>query len=70
MPAVDRPGLVKLDQRSPPGSLCKERAVATIPLGRIEQPEDVAGVVAFLVSADGSYITAQAINVCGGLGNY
>jgi NAD(P)-dependent dehydrogenase (short-subunit alcohol dehydrogenase family) len=45
----------------------KARAVAGIPLGRIEQPEDVAGVVAFLVSTDGSYITAQAVNVCGGI---
>ena len=51
---------------SPPGSV-KERAVATIPLGRIEQPEDVANIVAFLVSADASYITAQALNVCGGI---
>jgi NAD(P)-dependent dehydrogenase (short-subunit alcohol dehydrogenase family) len=45
----------------------KARAVASIPLGRIEQPEDVAGVVAFLVSGDGGYITAQAFNVCGGI---
>jgi meso-butanediol dehydrogenase/(S,S)-butanediol dehydrogenase/diacetyl reductase len=45
----------------------KARAVASIPLGRIEQPEDVAGVVAFLASADAAYITAQTVNVCGGI---
>jgi len=45
----------------------KARAVASIPLGRIEQPEDVAGVVAFLASDDAAYITAQAVNVCGGI---
>ena len=45
----------------------KARAVASIPLGRIEQPEDVAGVVAFLASDDAAYITAQALNVCGGI---
>ena len=40
---------------------------ATIPLGRIETAEDVANAVAFLLSAEGSYITSQALNVCGGL---
>ena len=40
---------------------------ATIPLGRMETAEDVANAVAFLLSAEGSYITGQALNVCGGL---
>ncbi len=37
-----------------------------IPLGRVEQVEDVAGVAAFLASADADYMTGQAINVTGG----
>jgi NAD(P)-dependent dehydrogenase (short-subunit alcohol dehydrogenase family) len=49
-----------------PGELWKER-VATIPLGRAEQPEDVANVVGFLASSKSSYMTGQAINVTGGL---
>ena len=50
----------------PVGSI-KARAVASIPLGRIEQPEDMANVVAFLASSDASYITGQTYNVCGGI---
>jgi meso-butanediol dehydrogenase/(S,S)-butanediol dehydrogenase/diacetyl reductase len=45
----------------------KAGAVAAIPLGRIEQPEDVAAFVAYLCSDDAAYITAQALNVCGGM---
>jgi NAD(P)-dependent dehydrogenase (short-subunit alcohol dehydrogenase family) len=41
--------------------------VTRIPLGRIETPEDVAGAVAFLCSAEGGYITGQTLNVCGGM---
>jgi D-sorbitol dehydrogenase (acceptor) len=37
-----------------------------IPLGRIEQPEDVAGAAAFLASSDADYITQQCLNVDGG----
>ena len=45
----------------------KARVVARIPLERIQQPDDVANLVAFLASSDASYITGQAVNVCGGL---
>lgn len=41
-----------------------------IPLGRYSTPEEVAGLVGYLVSDTAAPITAQAINVCGGLGNY
>lgn len=41
-------------------------AVAQIPLGRLETPEDVANLVAFLASDEASFITAQAYNVTGG----
>jgi len=39
----------------------------TIPLGRIESPREVAEVIWFLLSDAASYITGQALNVCGGL---
>jgi ketoreductase len=43
---------------------------AKIPLGRYTMPEEVAGLVCYLVSDTAAPITAQAMNVCGGLGNY
>ena len=43
-----------------------KRRIRTIPLGRPERAEDVAGVVAFLAGPDSDYMTGQAINVDGG----
>jgi NAD(P)-dependent dehydrogenase (short-subunit alcohol dehydrogenase family) len=40
---------------------------ASVPLGRMERPEDVANVIAFLASPRAEYITGQAISVDGGL---
>jgi NAD(P)-dependent dehydrogenase (short-subunit alcohol dehydrogenase family) len=50
----------------PAGTFTKMRLQGT-PLGRLAQPVDVAGVVAFLCSPDAGYMTGQAINVSGGL---
>ncbi len=38
-----------------------------IPLGRLEEPEDVAKVVLFLASDEAGYMTGQAINIAGGM---
>jgi len=43
-----------------------EAAGATIPLGRVGQPDDIAAGVAFLLSDDASYMTGQSIAVNGG----
>jgi 3-oxoacyl-[acyl-carrier protein] reductase len=40
---------------------------AQIPLGRLGQPADIAGAVAFLCSADGAYITGETLHVNGGM---
>jgi 2-hydroxycyclohexanecarboxyl-CoA dehydrogenase len=38
-----------------------------IPLGRLAQPEDVAGAVAYLASDEAAYVTGQVLSVSGGL---
>ncbi|CCH32748.1 3-oxoacyl-ACP reductase FabG [Actinosynnema sp. NPDC047251] len=43
---------------------------AKIPLGRYSTPDEVAGLVGYLASDIAGSITAQALNVCGGLGNF
>jgi NAD(P)-dependent dehydrogenase (short-subunit alcohol dehydrogenase family) len=43
------------------------RTVATIPLGRAGEPEDIAGVVSFLCSADAAYVTGSMIFADGGM---
>ena len=40
--------------------------LADTPMARLEQPEDVARVVAFLVSADAEFVTGESIAVNGG----
>ncbi|HYL57557.1 MAG TPA: SDR family NAD(P)-dependent oxidoreductase [Candidatus Acidoferrales bacterium] len=41
--------------------------VQQVPMGRMENGDDVANVVAFLASEDGGYMTGQALNICGGV---
>jgi 2-hydroxycyclohexanecarboxyl-CoA dehydrogenase len=38
-----------------------------IPLGRVAQPEDVAGAVVYLASPAADYVTGQTLSVSGGL---
>lgn len=45
----------------------QERRLARIPLRRFNTPDDVAGLILFLVSDDASYITGTTIDLDGGL---
>jgi 2-hydroxycyclohexanecarboxyl-CoA dehydrogenase len=45
----------------------KDAMVRGIPLRRMGEPEDYAGIVAFLASDDSSYLTGQTISVSGGM---
>jgi NAD(P)-dependent dehydrogenase (short-subunit alcohol dehydrogenase family) len=44
----------------------EERLSGRLPLGRIGEPHDVAGVIAFLVSRDAEWMTGTTIVVDGG----
>jgi len=47
-----------------------QRFTEKIPLGRYTTGDEVASVVSYLASDDAAPITAQAINICGGVGWY
>jgi 3-oxoacyl-[acyl-carrier protein] reductase len=44
----------------------KKMAAEQVPLRRVGKPEDIANVVAFLVSEDASYVSGQVIYIAGG----
>ena len=45
----------------------REQIVAAIPMGRLAQPDEVAGLVAYLASDEAGYITGANISINGGL---
>ncbi|MFD8573400.1 SDR family NAD(P)-dependent oxidoreductase [Streptomyces sp. NPDC059639] len=47
-----------------------DRITQRVPMGRYVETREVAAMVEYLVSDDAAAVTAQALNVCGGLGNY
>ncbi len=61
------PGLIATDMTKDLPEKARETMMASIPLGRAGQPEDVAQAVLFLASDNASYITGQVINVDGGM---
>lgn len=58
------PGFIKTDMTQ---DINEADYKAMIPLNRFGDPEEVAGVVAFLVGKDSTYVTGQVISVNGGL---
>lgn len=53
--------------RSALGEQELDAIAARVPMRRLGRPDDVAGVVAFLLSSDAAYITGASIDVNGGL---
>jgi 3-oxoacyl-[acyl-carrier protein] reductase len=65
---VVAPGPVATDMTAALGEKRMEELTAAVPLGRVAQAEEIAGVVAFLAGPDAAYITGAVIPVDGGLG--
>jgi len=45
----------------------RDQIVATIPMGRLAQPDEIAGLVGYLASDEAGYITGANISINGGL---
>jgi 3-oxoacyl-[acyl-carrier protein] reductase len=65
---VVAPGFVDTDMTAELGDERKAEILGAVPLARYAQPEEIAGVVDFIASADAGYITGAVIPVDGGLG--
>ena len=63
---VVAPGLIDTDMTTELGA-AKDAMLAMIPMGRIGQPSDIAGVVGFLASNHARYITGAVIAADGGM---
>lgn len=61
---VVSPGLIETEMIK---DLPTERILPLIPLGRIGRPEEVAGMVNFLLGEEACYITGQVLSINGGL---
>jgi 3-oxoacyl-[acyl-carrier protein] reductase len=61
------PGMIETDMSQVVRNLAGDRIKEMIPLRRVGQPQEIAGVVAFLASDDSSYVTGQILRVDGGL---
>jgi 3-oxoacyl-[acyl-carrier protein] reductase len=61
------PGLIETDMTSVLSEEIRKNILSRIPLNTLGQPDDIAGAVAFLASAEAKYITGQVLAVDGGM---
>lgn len=61
------PGLIEVPRYHEMPDYSRERTARRVPWGRMGEPADVAGVVAFLASAAAGYVTGQVLYVDGGI---
>jgi 3-oxoacyl-(acyl-carrier-protein) reductase len=65
---VVTPGFIETDMTAQLPEERRKEILAEVPLGRYGTVEEVAGVVAFLASDAGAYVTGAVLSVDGGLG--
>jgi 3-oxoacyl-[acyl-carrier protein] reductase len=61
------PGLIETDMTTVLSEEIREGILQKVPLGKLGEPEDIAGAVAYLASAEAKYITGQVLTVDGGM---
>ena len=60
------PGLTNTELARSANPDLVEHLISITPMGRIGEPEEIAGVVKFLLSDDSSFVTGQTVPACGG----
>jgi 3-oxoacyl-[acyl-carrier protein] reductase len=61
------PGYIETDMTRKLPEEVRAKYLASVPMGRIGQPADIAAAVKFLASEDAAYITGQVLAVNGGM---
>lgn len=61
------PGLIETDMTTVLSDEIRQSILQKVPLGKLGQPKDIAGAVAYLASAEAAYITGQVLAVDGGM---
>ncbi len=64
---TETPLLQGIRQQSAKTEKVIEAVTRAIPLGRVGQPEDIAGAVVYLASPAADFVTGQTLSVSGGL---
>jgi 3-oxoacyl-[acyl-carrier protein] reductase len=61
------PGLIETDMTTVLSDEIRQAILQKVPLGKLGDPDDIAGAVAYLASAEAKYITGQVLTVDGGM---
>ena len=61
------PGLIETDMTTVLSEEIRQGILQKVPLGKLGEPDDIAGAVAYLASAEAKYITGQVLTVDGGM---
>jgi 3-oxoacyl-[acyl-carrier protein] reductase len=61
------PGLIETDMTTVLSEEIRKAILQKVPLGKLGEPDDIAGAVAYLASPEAKYITGQVLTVDGGM---